>query len=405
MAKRRIAILGGGWGSISTALYLTDPANPHRDDYEITIYERGWRLGGKCVSGRGPYGRNQEHGLHVLMGFYENTFRVLRQVYDEVQPIYRRITDYDRMPFKSWQDAFKPHDHIVLADSYNHRWTTWGFELPRNDAVPGDHDGVLLSPWDYVSMLLEWLVGFHGASEAADRPGESGERAGLMGDLQALWDFVTDGIQNAAHSVLVAAWQRFAAMADRDPAVLEAIAAAMDRFVIALLRETRELVADNDRLRRDVTLMELGAVMVKGLIADGIIEHPDGLDALDDEDARHWLHRHGASEDLLDSAFLRGSYDLVLAYANGEVNRPDYAAGVAIRAMTRIALTYRGAVFWKMQAGMSDTVFAPPYLVLRERGVKFRFFHAVEDLHLDPAGQRVESIDIGVQATPKDRRQ
>ena len=31
--------------------------------------------------------------------------------------------------------------------------------------------------------------------------------------------------------------------------------------------------------------------------------------------------------------------------------------------------TYRGALFWKMRAGMGDVVFAPFYEVLKRRGV------------------------------------
>ena len=84
--KEKIAILGGGWGAVSTALFLTDPRNPNRDRYDITFYQQGWRLGGKGASGRGPNGRIEEHGLHIWMGFYNNSFRAIQQVYTEVQP-------------------------------------------------------------------------------------------------------------------------------------------------------------------------------------------------------------------------------------------------------------------------------------------------------------------------------
>ena len=43
--KEKIAILGGGLGSMTTALALTDPElNPNwKDKYEITLYQDGWR--------------------------------------------------------------------------------------------------------------------------------------------------------------------------------------------------------------------------------------------------------------------------------------------------------------------------------------------------------------------------
>ncbi|HEV7882041.1 MAG TPA: FAD-dependent oxidoreductase, partial [Solirubrobacteraceae bacterium] len=80
--RRRIAILGGGMAGLTAAWSLSDPAT--REDVEITVYQRGWRLGGKGASGRGPHGRIEEHGLHVWLGYYDNAFRVMREVYEEL---------------------------------------------------------------------------------------------------------------------------------------------------------------------------------------------------------------------------------------------------------------------------------------------------------------------------------
>ena len=48
---KKIAILGGGIGSLTTAFALTSRRN-WREHYEITVYQMGWRLGGKGASGR-----------------------------------------------------------------------------------------------------------------------------------------------------------------------------------------------------------------------------------------------------------------------------------------------------------------------------------------------------------------
>ena len=54
--SKKIAILGGGIAGLTTALHLS--ATPElRAQHEITIYQMGWRLGGKCATGRGPAGR------------------------------------------------------------------------------------------------------------------------------------------------------------------------------------------------------------------------------------------------------------------------------------------------------------------------------------------------------------
>ena len=56
-----------------------------RDRFAVTIYQMGWRLGGKAASGRDAE-RNYrivEHGLHVWFGCYENAFRLLNDAYNE----------------------------------------------------------------------------------------------------------------------------------------------------------------------------------------------------------------------------------------------------------------------------------------------------------------------------------
>src|SRR6202049_4446754 len=79
----QIAVIGGGWPSISAACELTRPE--HAGKYRVTIYQTGWRLGGKGASGRGPADRIEEHGLHVWMGMYENAFRLMRECYAELK--------------------------------------------------------------------------------------------------------------------------------------------------------------------------------------------------------------------------------------------------------------------------------------------------------------------------------
>src|SRR6202035_2760475 len=56
------------------------------------------------------------------------------------------------------------------------------------------------------------------------------------------------------------------------------------------------------------------------------------------------------------------------------------------------------AIFWRMNAAAGDAVIAPLYLVLKERGVDFRFFHAVREVTLDDAGGIAE-VAVGRQVT------
>ena len=82
--RTRVAILGGGPAALSAAWELTQP--DQQDAYEVTLYQLGWRLGGKCASGRDRDGHCeiQEHGLHVFFGYYDNAFEVLEGAYREL---------------------------------------------------------------------------------------------------------------------------------------------------------------------------------------------------------------------------------------------------------------------------------------------------------------------------------
>lgn len=68
--KEKVIILGGGLGSLVTAYEITSKPN-WKEHYDITIYQLGWRLGGKGASGRNQnvFNRIEEHGLHIWFGF------------------------------------------------------------------------------------------------------------------------------------------------------------------------------------------------------------------------------------------------------------------------------------------------------------------------------------------------
>src|SRR5262245_6307166 len=96
----RVAVVGGGCAAIAAAFELTRPE--HEGRYEVTVYQQGWRLGGKGASGRGPAGRIEEHGLHVWMGWYENAFRLMRECYAELD--------------RDWRSGFEPVPFLAVTD-------------------------------------------------------------------------------------------------------------------------------------------------------------------------------------------------------------------------------------------------------------------------------------------------
>lgn len=55
-----------------------------QDKYDITIYQMGWRCGGKATSGVGKNERIEEVGVHIFQGWYHNAFRMVKEIYHEI---------------------------------------------------------------------------------------------------------------------------------------------------------------------------------------------------------------------------------------------------------------------------------------------------------------------------------
>ena len=153
--RTRIAILGGGVGAMTTALYLTRPEL--RDQYQVTVYQLGWRLGGKGASGRNAeaHQRIEEHGIHVWSGLYDNAFRHMREAYAE-------LGRSPGAPLATWRDAFKPVTVLTMMERQGDDWLPWTSVQPTNDQLPGDEDAHLMLPfWSYVGegvqMARHWL--------------------------------------------------------------------------------------------------------------------------------------------------------------------------------------------------------------------------------------------------------
>ena len=148
-ARQKIAVIGGGVGAMTTVFELTEQPG-WADKYEITVYQMGWRLGGKGASGRNQAmgDRIEEHGVHFWFGYYENAFNLIQRVYAELG---RRPDE----PLATWRDAFKPHELFILMQFHAAQWSQWDLRPPRMPGVPGD--GEIPTFWKLVDRLLEAL--------------------------------------------------------------------------------------------------------------------------------------------------------------------------------------------------------------------------------------------------------
>jgi uncharacterized protein with NAD-binding domain and iron-sulfur cluster len=397
--KPKIVILGGGMGGLATAWELS--RGRWRDRFAaITVYQRGWRLGGKGASSRGPHGRIEEHGLHILLGYYDATFRMVEECYRELD----RPTTDPQCPIATWDDAVKPSGLIGLADATPNGWSPWITEFTTTGDTPGgtaEPD----PPLDLLQMTirsLRLLVDFQQslASGTARPAGPVTLSASPQPPRTDAATQVMTGLRGAgltaaavALELIDQAEQGAAAAASR-----VRVTGTLHRALRTLRDGFQSVIGGDPASRRMWELIDLVTTNLRGIIADRLLTHADGLAAINDVDYRQWLRRHGAAPETVDCAIVRGMYDLVFAYEDGDPGRPRFAAGLGLELATRMLLGHRGAIFWKMQAGMGEVVFAPLYQVLARRGVEFRFFHRVDNLRLGDAGASIAAIELGRQA-------
>lgn len=400
MAKK-IAILGGGVSAMTAAVYLTSKPN-WQQHYDITIYQMGWRLGGKGASGRNAkYGqRIEEHGLHVWFGAYVNSFRTMQYVYDELA---RPAT----MPLASWQEAFVPHSYVVLEEDINNEWKTWPVTFPLIDGNPAN-GSLDLHFWQVLRLLHAWLKQFidelqsyshafnidHNLQTKKNRDrsllkhlvGEVTQHFNqLEHDTLQLFDAIVDDAKEiwSNPAALISQLTNIVNVRNNDKQINKKDMLVVWYLVRKIRRWMRSEVTEhldkNDDFRRLYICADLAITVTIGLLRDKV--YTKGFGSLNQYDFREWLTRHGADPKYsVDSAPIRGFYDLVFGYENGDFSKPNVEAGVSLLAMLRIMLCYQGGVMWKMQAGMGDVIFAPIHELLERRGVHFNYFHQVKNL-------------------------
>lgn len=415
MAEKRpveVAIIGGGCASIAAAFELTRPE--HHGKYHVTVYQLGWRLGGKGASGRGPAERIEEHGLHVWQGYYENAFRLLRECYAELG------RDPKTCRFADWRDAFQPEPFAGMSEQRRDGgWQDWIAYFPPLPGMPGDplteHSPFTLSSYlSHAVALLRALVLSVQARRHADAVTDaapSWPQAGLPSPTEVLATITrllkygvlatTAGLSEGV-SLLAVVYQALPLYPT------DVLLRFLDALATTLRSQCEALSENDDELRQLWEVIDLVLAALRGVLRCGLLTDPQGFDAMNEYETRDWLRLNGASERSLQSAFLRALYDLVFGY-EGDSQRPGVAAGDNLRGIVRMFFTYRGALFWKMRASMGDIVFAPFYEVLKKRGVTFQFFHRLTNVKLvDPAtlapGERpyVEALEFAVQADIKD---
>lgn len=370
--------------SLATALELTRYPG-WQEHYQLTIYQLGWRLGGKCATGRGVHGRIEEHGIHIMQGWYHNTFRLMEEVYEE--RLRHGLAPRARYP--RFADALEP-DNGTLMPEYcrqHHRWETYPLNFPPNEEVPGQ--GGPLSPWQNLHKLMSLGV------ELA---------AGLV------YDRSRDPVRTAIHEHVaprerverILSRLRRALGSTRDDAgsfrSLARMLSAVSR-ALAVLAERQDECAV---VRKLLTRVNLFRAMLDGLLRDVYVPRTGAFnfEAINHLDYRAWLALHGASREALDTSIVRFSYTGMFAnLADGAGGGGLVSAGSALRVVL-LAAGYKRAFVSKFRAGTGDTLVMPIYDVLAHRGVRFEFFQDVRAVHASDTGE-IERVTVDRQVTLK----
>lgn len=406
-----------------------DPDYPDAD-YEITVYEQAWRLGGKGASGRDEYGRIREHGIHIWLGFYENAFRMMRECYAEAAKAGMGPTaDADNvLPYASVDQAFFPEQHIGVATKYgSDLWRIWSGLLPPTEGLPGTPLDTDTNPFTleaYLSRCLEVSKALiHSILATPSGEGTPGAprpdgRSALdeILDLkfssfnpldsptvlvQRMAEMLRGAVLTTAAGVLqgVTILESMLRQRGSAPPFSEGVLKFIEALAGEARKQLRDFVAIDPETRLKTQVLDLIMTIMIGLVQDRVLTDPRGLDVINHIDCKRWLLKHGAVVESVDSAFVTGLYDLAFCYHRGNRKRPSLAAGQALRGALRMFFSYRGSIFWRMRGGMGETVFSPLYRVLRRRNVKFKFLHTLEGVTFkgDRHDVRVETLKFSAK--------
>ncbi|MBI1200291.1 MAG: NAD(P)-binding protein [Phenylobacterium sp.] len=370
---QKVAILGGGMGGLVTAFELTNQPG-WQERFEVTVYQLGWRLGGKCASSRGPNARIEEHGIHGFMGSYFNALPMMSDLYAE-------LGRKPGQPLATFEEAFNPSNFTLLWEWQNGELKPWPARTPPNDIPPTDgsyYKGVQTAIAAIITEVGEMLEAVPGVPKLVSEA------------LELLLDKAKAQL-NAPIPL------------GPDHPLLHEVRTA--RKVVAGIVKTIDVLAPSiaahaDTLRQALLTLDFYATLIVGVLADNVAV--EGYDRLDEENWSDWLVRHGISKATLASPVVMVTVNICYQSPNGDTSRAARMGAGCYVDWTMRGCAYMGALLWSFSAGTGETIVAPMYEVLKRRGVKFEFFHKVDALRLTDDRRAIGAIEYTLQATLKD---
>lgn len=377
---RKIAILGGGIGGLTAALELS-ATEDLRSRYNITVYQMGWRLGGKCATGRNARlgNRIEEHGIHGFTGAYFNALTMMTAVYEEWKRLPpSEFGPSEGHPMSTFAAAFPTRNSWFFWERHDGVLKRWRFFRPPNALTIADAPKF--------KNLASWLAFIKPAFAMRIAGPSNGPATAAIPPASILDAFLN---------------QVEAATAVAEPSALSttgsSFSPAINWAVLApiLARDlASETPGESDNQRRDRITLGFLTTVLRGVRDDQI--EAKGFKSIDGEDFGDWLRRHGASEEIIASPLALSPINTTYQYPDGDyTQRPVMSASSYLQWLLR-GFVSLGSPFYLFAAGSGETLITPIYAVLRSRGVKFAFFHRVEDVI--PEDGQVERIKMTIQA-------
>ena len=401
---KKIAIFGGGLGSLTTAFALTSRRN-WREHYEITVYQMGWRLGGKGASGRNPEPdcghRIEEHGFHVWLGFYDNASKMIQESYAELA----RTTG----PLRTWTDAFKKHSLVVIQEVIDGERKQWQIKFPEGIRTPGTV--VRLGLFGYAARMFKLL--YDGLPATPTRGPAS--IAPVLRLWQTIWrtafialllclsvaEYFLRLLENrvrrqleetrgsAARHVLRPLHRLLAWVVRR----WRTIAEASSQLVMAWADGAQ--VSNPDDGRRLQIFFDLSLAVLRGIIVDDIVAKGfESIDHLRVQGLASPAQRTAGERQLGDHHLdLRREFLL-------HRRRPDPAQlrrGRGPELLPANLSRLQGSAALQDAGGNGGRGHRPPVRGAQETGVQFKFFHRIDELVYDAVAGRISAIELTEQ--------
>ena len=254
VAPKKVAILGGGAASCTAALALTGQPG-WKERYDVTIYQLGWRLGGKARSGRNKdFGnRTEEIILHLIEGNYHNTLNLLRSVYEELKRP-------EGSPMRTFEEAFD------LVSVFSFQPVNWPSTEEQKKCFSLNH---------IMNNLLKCTL----------------EGSKILAKM------LNTTPPNTDESILSNVLQNS-----------DLIKVQMTSFKNWLTQAKKEIREESSCMEL-LSVADIAITTIQGLLDDNILEN--GFDSLNHLDLREWYRRHGANAITLQSAFLKAHYEFL----------------------------------------------------------------------------------------------